>query len=423
MAVMPLGEDATRMEPLLIAPSHPRYDELLGLASDLVEASSRLDAALSAATARAVDDLVEGANCFYSNLIEGHSVPLAEIRVAQQAAGGSPGVCPPGLALAHVESARWARSQSVTGESIQPLLLELHRRFCSRLPSNLRTLADGSSLMPGQLRRQPVQVGHHHPPRYEVLQELLARFAKVYGSQLSSAAPGGIHRLRGILASMAAHHRFAWIHPFQDGNGRIARLVLSVMLGACGIPGTRLWSISRGLAKSVDHYRHYLAAADQPLMDEFDGRGKLSETGLVAFCVYALQTSIDQAQFMGSMFSGEHFRRRVEHYFRTVRLDLKPESVHLYLHAFMMGEFARMEAGRLTGLPERTARNVLGALLDEGLLISDSPKGKVGVGFPMHALGVLLPNLYPAGDLDLLGGLKPLSGSVSELPRQLSDEV
>jgi hypothetical protein len=44
---------------------------------------------------------------------------------------------------------------------------------------------------------------------------------------------------------------------------------------------------------------------------------------------------------------------------------------------------------------------VLGALLQEGFLVSDSPRGKVRVGFPMHALGSLLPNLYPAGDLDL----------------------
>lgn len=70
-------------------------------------------------------------------------------------------------------------------------------------------------------------------------------------------------------------------------------------------------------------------------------------------------------------------------------------------HAFGMGEFERGEAGRITGLPERTARNVLGELVAQGLLVSDSPKGKVRAGFPVHALGSLLPNLYPAGDVDI----------------------
>jgi hypothetical protein len=63
--------------------------------------------------------------------------------------------------------------------------------------------------------------------------------------------------------------------------------------------------------------------------------------------------------------------------------------------------FERGEAPRLTGLNERTARDVLGRLVDEGFLLSDSPKGKVRVGFPVHALGSLLPNLYPAGDVDI----------------------
>jgi hypothetical protein len=31
----------------------------------------------------------------------------------------------------------------------------------------------------------------------------------------------------------------------------------------------------------------------------------------------------------------------------------------------------------------------------DGLLVSDSPKGEVGIGFPLDALHILLPNLYP----------------------------
>lgn len=67
-----------------------------------------------------------------------------------------------------------------------------------------------------------------------------------------------------------------------------------------------------------------------------------------------------------------------------------------------MGEIERMAASRLTGLKERTARDVVSQLVDEGFLISDTPKGKLRVGFPVHALGALLPNLYPAGDVDVL---------------------
>jgi hypothetical protein len=49
----------------------------------------------------------------------------------------------------------------------------------------------------------------------------------------------------------------------------------------------------------------------------------------------------------------------------------------------------------MTGLGERTARKVLSRLLKDGLLTSDSPKGEVGIGFPLDALSILFPNLYP----------------------------
>gem|GEM_PF-2301487 len=71
----------------------------------------------------------------------------------------------------------------------------------------------------------------------------------------------------------------------------------------------------------------------------------------------------------------------------------------MYLHAFSRGEFERMQAARITRLSERTARDVLNTLVKERFLVSETPKGKVRVGFPMHVLGSLLPNLYPAGDL------------------------
>lgn len=105
---------------------------------------------------------------------------------------------------------------------------------------------------------------------------------------------------------------------------------------------------------------------------------------------------------MARMFELNAFKARVEAYFQRVRFDLKPESAHLYLQAFAMGEVERMAASRVTGLKERTARDVVSQLVAEGFLLSDTPKGKLRVGFPVHALGSLLPNLYPAGDVDVL---------------------
>jgi Fic family protein len=85
-----------------------------------------------------------------------------------------------------------------------------------------------------------------------------------------------------------------------------------------------------------------------------------------------------------------------------MRTDLRPESHLLYLEALARGGFERGEAPHITGLAERTAREVLSNLVKEGFLLSDTPKGRVRAGFPVKALGTFLPNLYPAGDLDFV---------------------
>lgn len=396
-----LYDDPVQMEPLVIDSSRPVYSPLIGFAHELSEASACLDAALVPATARSLSELVSGMNCYYSNLIEGHhTLPIDIEKALFDVKAQREQKDLQSLAFAHIEADRWAKLQSLDEGSLLPLILEIHRRFCEHLPQEMLKLKDGSSMEPGKFRERDVHVGIHVAPRADTLNRFLEHFAKVYGRCLEGSKKGGIHKLDGIVAAFAAHHRLVWIHPFLDGNGRVARIAIDAMLRGCGVNDASLWSMSRGFAKTADEYKARLAGADQPRMGDLDGRGNLSEKRLAEFCAYAMQTAIDQAKFMAGMFALDNFKFRAEHFFQKVRFDLKPESAYLFIHAFSTGEFERMEASRLTGLPERTARDVLNALVLEGFLVSETPRGKVRVGFPMHALGSLLPNLYPAGDMD-----------------------
>lgn len=394
--------DPAQMEPLLIDATRPVYHELIGLAHELAEASAGLDAIVVPATARGLAELVAGMNCYYSNLIEGHKILPIDIETAlHEVTDRADQRRLQSLAQAHIQSDRWARQQSLSKETLEAFLLEVHRIFGLHLPEALLTLDDGSIMTPGEFRTREVRVGRHLAPKADSLKRFIDRYTQVYGQRLDRAKAGGIAKLDGIVAAFAGHHRLAWIHPFPDGNGRAARIALDAMLRACGVNGASLWSMSRGFAKSAEDYKAYLAGADEPRQGDLDGRGNLTEKGLAAFCAYAMQAAIDQAKFMARMFALENFQSRVEGYFQRVRFDLKPESAYLYLHAFGMGGFERGEASRISGLPERTARAVLSKLQGEGFLVSDSPKGKVRAAFPVHALGSLLPNLYPAGDVDL----------------------
>jgi hypothetical protein len=74
---------------------------------------------------------------------------------------------------------------------------------------------------------------------------------------------------------------------------------------------------------------------------------------------------------------------------------LKPEEAYMLQEVFLRGHVARGEIIRISGLAERTGRILLGQLLAERLLQSDSPKGSVRIGIPTHVAGHLFPDIYP----------------------------
>ena len=117
--------------------------------------------------------------------------------------------------------------------------------------------------------------------------------------------------MRQVIAVAAAHHRFVWIHPFYDGNGRVVRLMSHAMLKRLGV-GSTLWSVARGLARNVGSYKSLLMAADGPRRNDLDGRGNLSLEALVAFCEFFLRTCVDQVEYMRSILEPAELLRRME---------------------------------------------------------------------------------------------------------------
>jgi Fic family protein len=190
-----------------------------------------------------------------------------------------------------------------------------------------------------------------------------------------------------VIAVAAAHHRLVWIHPFYDGNGRVARLFSHAIFREIGI-GTSLWSISRGLARSRAQYRDVLANADLPRWNDLDGRGNLTAKGLQAFCEFFLSTCIDQVQFMRSCLDPSQLLARIEVYVgeEVVAKRLLPGSDRVVAAVFRSGELERGQAAASSGYQDRQGRKVLQRLLENGLLISATPKGAVRVGFPSTLL-------------------------------------
>jgi Fic family protein len=362
----------------------------------LVEKSSSFSGGLNASLKASVGDIVRAMNCYYSNLIEGHDTHLGDIeRAMKNDYSKDPKKRDLQLeAKAHIE----VQGMIHRGEMPFPALSVegicwIHREFCSRLPDSLLEIEDPVTktkirMTPGELRTRHVRVGEHPAPGPAALPALLARFVQAYSSPMLS-------KTQRILAVGAGHHRLAWIHPFMDGNGRVTRLLSHALLKELGI-GSELWSVSRGLARNVGRYKELLQAADEPRRGDLDGRGTLTEAGLAEFCRFFFEVCIDQVDFMRSLLNPSELMNRVEVWAdEEVRAKRLPKgSWRLLREAILVGEFPRARAVELTGYQERQARTVLGELVAKGVLVSDTPKGPVRLGFPSLVIERWFPGLY-----------------------------
>ena len=386
------------MEPML-PPDGAR--KLEDLAIDLATKASGLASQLPQAVRRGIGDLLRSMNCYYSNLIEGHDTHPRDIDRALVRSDYSTDPVKRALqleAVAHIEVQRLID----LGEDLQaePASIEyitwLHREFCRRMPDEMLWVKNPETgerlpVIAGELRKGWVQVGSHIPPGAAALPHFLKRFAEAYEMQTLS-------RIRRIIALGAAHHRLLWIHPFYDGNGRVARLMSHASLLRCGV-GSSLWSVARGLARNVQDYKTLLMAADAQRHGDLDGRGTLSTKALTAFCEFFLAVCIDQVEFMAALLEpGDLLRRMRLQVEEDVQAGRLPKgSFRMLREALLSGEVPRGRAGEITGYGERMARNVVSDLLKKGYLESAGPRAPLVVAFPIDAVERWFPRLYPTG--------------------------
>ena len=389
-------DESTRlMEPLLLAADSPHRPELQDLAIELAAASTGLRRSLPVGVATALANLVRAMNCYYSNLIEGHDTHPVDIeRALAQDYSADPAKRNLQLeAEAHVSVQRWIDEGGLERPATtQQAILEIHRRFCELLPAELLVVEHPASgkllrVVPGLPREHDVEVGRHVPVSPGALPRFLARFEEGY-SRLGKSET--------ILGAAAAHHRLAWIHPFLDGNGRVARLMSHAMLLEALDTGG-IWSIARGLARHVETYQAHLASCDRPRRNDLDGRGSLSEEALAEFTAFFLETCLDQVRFMEALVEPQRLQTRMQLWAEEeARLGTLHEKAGVLLEAMLYrGVLPRGEVPARLGTSERTANRVVAGLVAHGVLTSDTPKAPLRMTFPARLASRWMPGLFP----------------------------
>lgn len=389
------GESPTLMETMVLSEDSRHRPALSDLAIDLAAASSGLRHSLPSGVARALAELVRAMNCYYSNLIEGHDTHPVDIERAMRNQY-SADVTKRNLQLearAHVSVQIWIDGGGLKDRAVTVTdLCEIHRRFCDQLPPELLKVTapdtgEEVAVVPGELRRREVRVGNHIAISPGAVPRFLERFEQVYAS---------LGRSETILAAAAAHHRFVWIHPFIDGNGRVARLMShAVLLDALDTGG--IWSIARGLARNQSSYKAHLMDCDGPRRNDLDGRGNLSEEALAAFTRFYLETCLDQVRFMEQLIEPNRLRERILLWAEEeTRIgDLPARSGQILEAVLFRGELPRGDVAALLGMSDRQARRVVSALLDRGVLVSSTTRAPLYLAFPAALASRWMPGLFP----------------------------
>lgn len=106
-----------------------------------------------------------------------------------------------------------------------------------------------------------------------------------------------------LMKVALAHHRFAWIHPFANGNGRVVRLLTHAMLIKYGFQVTAAGRLLNPAAVfCADRMKYYalLAQADSG-----------QEAALEQWCTYVLGGIRDELQKVGQLAHYEFLRDKV----------------------------------------------------------------------------------------------------------------
>ena len=185
----------------------------------------------------------------------------------------------------------------------------------------------------GAFRQHNVTVGRYLAPNPQDA----ANFMREHCQWLKCAEQrfAGSLLAAGVLQAIVAHVYFAWIHPYGDGNGRMARLIEFTILRDAGASDVCAHLPSYFYHSTRDEYYRRL----QESHGEFRDSGYPAESNLASFIRYALQGYKDEL---------------------NAQLDIiRACQVDIVWRAHVRGDFYRRFGGALSKKRQRQMRLIL----------------------------------------------------------------
>ncbi len=168
----------------------------------------------------------------------------------------------------------------------------------------------------------------------------------------------------GVIRAALAHLWFVTIHPFDDGNGRIARAITDMALARSEGGSQRFYSMSSQIRVERRAYHHILERTQKGTPDISEWMG---------WFLACLGRAIDGAQaILESVLKKAHFRQHIE----GVPLNERQRRVLDRLVDGFEGKLTTSKWAKLAKCSQDTALRDITALVNHGILIRGSARGR-----------------------------------------------
>jgi Fic family protein len=151
-------------------------------------------------------------------------------------------------------------------------------------------------ITPGQYRQVNLEISKsaHRPPEWLKVNEYMEELIDFVNKDDSPKYD--------LLKTAIAHHRFVWIHPFRNGNGRAVRLFTYAMLVKAGfnVNVGRIINPTAVFCSNRNDYYHFLSDAD-----------KGTEAGAISWIEYVLKGLKEEIEKIDKLSDYDFLRKEI----------------------------------------------------------------------------------------------------------------
>jgi Fic family protein len=250
------------------------------------------------------------------------------------------------------------------------ILSEIHKTVVKDLPPPPN--GEGSR-HPGEYRPMPVviQKAEHIPPEPTLVTELMEELFTFVNTPVESK--------NDLLVTALAHHRAAWVHPYDNGNGRVIRMFTYALLIKQGfaVSTGRILNPTAIFCNDRQRYYDMLALADT-------GENKK----VLDWCSYVLGGLRDEIKKIDRLLDYKYMLTEILTPALGFSLDRKliTDREHAILMAVVSSESMAVKSGDIENIvgnvsPEQRSRIIRG-LREKGMLTPLKEGGRVyTIGF------------------------------------------